>query len=242
MQVRSNGPLICPAHALGRPAARRQRCARHSAPPLTTARPARPPSARPANAQELAERASSVIQCNEALREVTLFQNVGGKSLSRTFRYDKVRARCSGAAPLGTNSCGTRRRPLQRRSRRVPPPLATAAKAQVDAASAASVAAPAACNGAPRASAARSGQRCGRASERCVSPPTRHRARPTRPAPGVWAGLQPGEGVQPGDLPDCPGGGHLAAGHPPQLALAPRAGSQPAAARARSSGAAAAAG
>ena len=31
-----------------------------------------------------------MIQCNEALREVTLFQTGGGKSLSRTFRYDRV--------------------------------------------------------------------------------------------------------------------------------------------------------
>eukprot|EP00775_Hariotina_reticulata_P002385 gene2385-2689_t len=45
---------------------------------------------RPANAQEVAERASQVIQCNEALREVTLYQSVGGKQMSRTFRYDKV--------------------------------------------------------------------------------------------------------------------------------------------------------
>jgi hypothetical protein len=45
---------------------------------------------RPPNAQELAERAPQVIQCHEALKEVTLFQNVGGKQLSRTFRYDKV--------------------------------------------------------------------------------------------------------------------------------------------------------
>ncbi|GBF97458.1 hypothetical protein Rsub_10381 [Raphidocelis subcapitata] len=45
---------------------------------------------RPANPQEMAERSSQAIQCNEALREVTLYQSVGGKSLSRTFRYDKV--------------------------------------------------------------------------------------------------------------------------------------------------------
>lgn len=45
---------------------------------------------RPANAQEMVERSSQVIQCNEALREVTLYQSVGGKSLSRTFRYDKA--------------------------------------------------------------------------------------------------------------------------------------------------------
>jgi hypothetical protein len=36
------------------------------------------------------ERAPQVIQCNETLREVTLYQNMSGKSMSRTFRYDKV--------------------------------------------------------------------------------------------------------------------------------------------------------
>lgn len=38
------------------------------------------------------ERAPQVITCNEALREVTLFQNVGGKQMSRTFRFDRVGA------------------------------------------------------------------------------------------------------------------------------------------------------
>lgn len=32
-----------------------------------------------------------MIQCNEALKEVTLYQNVGGKSLARTFKFDRVR-------------------------------------------------------------------------------------------------------------------------------------------------------
>lgn len=45
---------------------------------------------RPPNAQEIAERAPQVIQCNETLREVTLYQNMNGKQMSRTFRYDKV--------------------------------------------------------------------------------------------------------------------------------------------------------
>ncbi|KAI8468993.1 MAG: kinesin motor domain-containing protein [Monoraphidium minutum] len=45
---------------------------------------------RPPNAAEKLDVTSSVVQCNEALREVTLYQNAGGKSLSRTFRYDKV--------------------------------------------------------------------------------------------------------------------------------------------------------
>lgn len=49
------------------------------------------PPCRPPNAQEIAERATQVIQCNEALREVTLYQSVGGKQMSRTFRYDRVR-------------------------------------------------------------------------------------------------------------------------------------------------------
>jgi hypothetical protein len=48
------------------------------------------PPSRPPNTQEVAERAPQVISCNEALREVTLYQNVGGKQMSRTFRYDKV--------------------------------------------------------------------------------------------------------------------------------------------------------
>lgn len=51
------------------------------------------PMCRPSNTQELAERAPQVIQCNDALREVTLYQSVGGKQMSRTFRYDKVRMR-----------------------------------------------------------------------------------------------------------------------------------------------------
>lgn len=45
---------------------------------------------RPPNTQEIAERAPQVIQCNETLREVTLYQNMSGKQMSRTFRYDKV--------------------------------------------------------------------------------------------------------------------------------------------------------
>jgi hypothetical protein len=49
-----------------------------------------PCACRPPNAQERAERAPQVIQCNETLREVTLYQNISGKQLSRTFRYDKV--------------------------------------------------------------------------------------------------------------------------------------------------------
>ena len=53
---------------------------------------------RPPNTQEIAERAPQVIQCNETLREVTLYQNINGKQLSRTFRYDKVwLPACSGA-------------------------------------------------------------------------------------------------------------------------------------------------
>lgn len=47
-------------------------------------------SPRPPNAQEIAERAPQVIQCNDTLKEVTLYQNTGGKQMSRTFRYDKV--------------------------------------------------------------------------------------------------------------------------------------------------------
>jgi hypothetical protein len=60
---------------------------------LPCMRPACACTHRPPNSQEIAERAQQVIQCNDALREVTLYQNVGGKQMSRTFRYDRVR-RC----------------------------------------------------------------------------------------------------------------------------------------------------
>lgn len=46
---------------------------------------------RPMSDKEIAERTPQVISCNEVLREVTLYQNVGGKQMSRTFRFDKVR-------------------------------------------------------------------------------------------------------------------------------------------------------
>ncbi|GFH15940.1 kinesin-like protein, partial [Haematococcus lacustris] len=45
---------------------------------------------RPLSDKEMAERTPQVITCNEALREVTLFQSAGAKSMSRTFRFDKV--------------------------------------------------------------------------------------------------------------------------------------------------------
>lgn len=44
--------------------------------------------------KELAERSPQVISCNEALREVTLFQSTAGKQMSRTFRFDKVNRKC----------------------------------------------------------------------------------------------------------------------------------------------------
>lgn len=50
-----------------------------------------PLSPRPASTQEIAERVPQVITCQEALRECTLFHSVGGKQMSRTFRFDKVR-------------------------------------------------------------------------------------------------------------------------------------------------------
>ena len=46
------------------------------------------------------ERTPQVLTCNEALKEATLFQNVGGKQMSRTFRFDKARRRTA-AATLG---------------------------------------------------------------------------------------------------------------------------------------------
>jgi hypothetical protein len=73
---------------------------------LKNARPAAP-CLRPANAQEMAERSSQVIQCNEALREVTLYQSVGGKSMSRTFRYDKARGARPGRRGPGKVSRAT---------------------------------------------------------------------------------------------------------------------------------------
>jgi kinesin family protein 11 len=42
---------------------------------------------RPLSEREIVDRAPQVITCNEALREVTLFQSAGK---SRTFRFDKV--------------------------------------------------------------------------------------------------------------------------------------------------------
>ena len=46
---------------------------------------------RPVSDREVLERTPQVISCNEASREVTLFQNAGGKQHTRTFRFDKVR-------------------------------------------------------------------------------------------------------------------------------------------------------
>ncbi|GIL86257.1 hypothetical protein Vretifemale_14633 [Volvox reticuliferus] len=45
---------------------------------------------RPMSEKEIAERAPQVISCSEATREVILHQNVNGKLMSRTFRFDKV--------------------------------------------------------------------------------------------------------------------------------------------------------
>jgi hypothetical protein len=49
------------------------------------------PTRRPLSAQEIADRTPAVVSCNEALREVTLYQFAAGKQLSRTFHFDKVR-------------------------------------------------------------------------------------------------------------------------------------------------------
>lgn len=40
----------------------------------------------------MASRAPQVICCNEAAREVTLYQSVGSKQLGRSFHFDKARA------------------------------------------------------------------------------------------------------------------------------------------------------
>jgi kinesin family member 11 len=47
---------------------------------------------RPLSDKEIVERTPQVITCNEVQREVTLFSSSGGKTASRTFRFDKVRA------------------------------------------------------------------------------------------------------------------------------------------------------
>ena len=46
---------------------------------------------RPLSEREVLDRVPQAISCNEASREVTLFQNTGGKQHTRTFRFDKVR-------------------------------------------------------------------------------------------------------------------------------------------------------
>lgn len=55
--------------------------------------------------KELAERSPQVISCNEALREVTLFQSTAGKQMSRTFRFDKVGLCCGGDDRRVTRTC-----------------------------------------------------------------------------------------------------------------------------------------
>lgn len=45
---------------------------------------------RPATQAEVSNKVPQVIRCNEAAREVTLYQHVGGKALGRTFHFDKV--------------------------------------------------------------------------------------------------------------------------------------------------------
>ncbi|KAK9804380.1 hypothetical protein WJX72_010110 [[Myrmecia] bisecta] len=45
---------------------------------------------RPANAEEVATRAPQVVTVAEAAKEVTLYQNVGGKQLGRSFHFDKA--------------------------------------------------------------------------------------------------------------------------------------------------------
>lgn len=45
---------------------------------------------RPLSSEEVTNRAPSVVKCNEALREVTLQQNIGGKQIGRTYHFDRV--------------------------------------------------------------------------------------------------------------------------------------------------------
>lgn len=55
---------------------------------------------RPCNKEEVAGRVPQVIACNEAAREVTLFQSVGSKQLGRSFHFDKARRAAQGRAQL----------------------------------------------------------------------------------------------------------------------------------------------
>ncbi len=50
---------------------------------------------RPPSKEEIAQRTPQVVKCVEAAREVTLLQNQGGKSLGRTYHFDKVRTQKS---------------------------------------------------------------------------------------------------------------------------------------------------
>lgn len=54
--------------------------------PLGLASPCRPPSK-----EEIAQRTPQVVACSEPTREVTLSQNVGGKTIGRTYHFDRVR-------------------------------------------------------------------------------------------------------------------------------------------------------
>lgn len=45
---------------------------------------------RPPSEEERKARASQVLRCNEATREVTIFQQVAGKQIDRTFTFDRV--------------------------------------------------------------------------------------------------------------------------------------------------------
>ncbi|KAK9822824.1 hypothetical protein WJX81_005423 [Elliptochloris bilobata] len=59
---------------------------------------------RPCNKDEVASRVPQVIACNEAAREVTLYQSVGSKQLGRSFHFDKVFAPESGQEKLYTQA------------------------------------------------------------------------------------------------------------------------------------------
>jgi hypothetical protein len=67
---------------------------------------------RPCNKEEVAGRVPQVIVCNEAAREVTLFQSVGSKQLGRSFHFDKARRAAHGLAQLSAPACwrNTKRR------------------------------------------------------------------------------------------------------------------------------------
>lgn len=61
---------------------------------------------RPATKDETASRTPQVVKCNEALREITLDQTVGGKQFGRTYHFDRVRRGAWWLGMMRRWSCG----------------------------------------------------------------------------------------------------------------------------------------